>query len=467
MNHRLVITLVALMIAVGAAASPTAIARPSLDPTFMTSFDPQGGFEVEVLVDGSWQRVGTLSFDRYVRDRELTLPAAAIAAPQVWVRLVQYGGGAAHVDRVVLGQAPPTRIAGTEESDALALVARRDNDVLDAFAKTIELTFPGGLQESPLRIAARVEPRANEGLPFAFPPANQYDPAAPVAFYHYRPRAAGQAPASPDGLDATNPLFAELSRPTTGHPDGVTYGWVTNDRDTLYAEVEFTSDNTRDGDKDWSSLTIRRDGMTKEFRVAENETRWGSPSFVRTDRAGYRHKLYAFAIPLAEVGAKSAQDAGDLELAFAAYGTAAVTWLSPTSHYFGEVLVGTTSPPTHVTITNVYGSDLTLGTPYYTRGGGNAGQFPFTNETCSDGLVLSPGSSCGFDVSFAPTTTGRVGDVVPFTVLTAPGAPLTQDLVVEGDGIVAVPAVPTLTPAGVGLAVLALFGLGYFILRRS
>ncbi len=462
MGRRSLTTLVTVLLAI-VVAVPVAATSTALRPTFMTPFDPQGGFEVQVLVGGFWQRVGELPCDRYVRERGLKLPAAALAAPQVRVRLVQHGGGAAQIDQVVLGAAAATRVAGATEPDAVALAARRDNDVLDAFGRTIELTFPGRTRDGVLRLAARVEPKVNEGSPFAFPPANQFDPTVPTAFYHYRPGATGRAPSWPNGLDQSNALFAERCRPTTGHPDGTTYGWVANDRDNLYAEVEFTSDNTRDGNKDWSSVTVERGGEVKEFRVSEDQTRWGRPSFVRTDRAGYRHKLYTFAIPFSELGARNAREAGELNLAFAAYGTAAVTWLSPLYHDFGQVLVGTTSSALTVTLTNVFASDLTLDTPYYTRSGPYSSQFPLTAGTCADGLVVHAGGTCTFQVAFAPTAAAAIGDSIVVAVHNAAGAPLTQTLLLNGNGIL---PIPTFTPVGIALLALALSGLGYFILRR-
>ncbi|HQU33659.1 MAG TPA: choice-of-anchor D domain-containing protein [Thermoanaerobaculaceae bacterium] len=462
MDRRCVATLVAVLLAI-TVAIPVAARDTALRPTFMTPFDPQGGFEVQALVSGFWQHVGELPCDRYVRERGLTLPAAALAAPEVRVRLVQHGGGAAQIDRVLLGEVPATRIRGAGETDAVTLAARRDNDVLDAFGKTIELTFPGRTREAVLRLAARVEPKVNEGSPFAFPPANQFDPAAPTAFYHYRPGATGHAPSWPNGLDPANALFAERCRPTTGHPDGVTYGWVANDRDTLFAEVEFTSDNTRDGDKDWSSVTVLRNGELKEFRVSEDQTRWGRPSFLRTDRAGYRHKLYAFAIPFAQLGVRSAKDAGDLKLAFAAYGTAAMTWLSPIYHDFGDIQVGSTSSPLTVTIMNIFSSDIMLDTPYFTRSGPYSSQFPLTAGTCADGLIVHPSGSCTFQVAFAPTAAGEIGDQIVVAILNSSEVRLTQALNLNGTGIL---PIPTVTPVGIALLALALSGLGYFILRR-
>ena len=461
MNRRSVTVVALVLIAI---AVPVFATSTALRPTFMTPFDPQGGFEVQALVNGFWQHVGELKYDRYVRERGLTLPAAALAAPHVRIRLVQHGGGAAQIDRVVLGETPPTRVAGAVESDAAALAARRDNDVLDAFGKTIELAFPGRTAEKVLRLAARVEPKVNEGLPLAFPPANQYKPLTPdSAFYRYRPVAAGSAPSWPAGLDPSKALFAEFCRPTTGHPDGVTYGWVTNDRDTLYAEVEFTPDNTRDGNKDFSSATVERNGQMREFRVSEDQTRWGHPSFLATDRARYHHKLYTFAIPFSELGIRSAKEAGELKLAFNAYGTTATFFLIPAFHDFGIIEPGKTSSALIVTAANNFPTLVTLDTPYFTRGGPNSNQFTLTDVTCHDGLSLPANTNCTFEVVFAPTVAGSAADTITVHAHTAAGGPVTGSVSILGDGVI---PIPTFSPLGIALLALALSALGYFILRR-
>jgi hypothetical protein len=59
-------------------------------------------------------------------------------------------------------------------------------------------------------------------------------------------------------------------------------------------------------------------GDVREFRVNVADTRWGEPRFTYTPRVRYQHKVYDFVIPLSEFG-----DARSLDLAFAAYGTAA------------------------------------------------------------------------------------------------------------------------------------------------
>jgi len=304
----------------------------------------------------------------------------------------------------------------------------------------------------------------NEGQPFAFPPANQFRPMSSAsAFYRYRPAPNGSKPSWPVGLDPSNALFAEFCRPTTGHPDGMTYGWVANDRDTLYAEVEFTPDNTCDGNKDFSSVTVERNGQLKEFRVSEDQTRWGHPSFSITKRAGYHHKLYSFAIPFSEIGVRSASEAGELKLAFNAYGTAAVFFLIPTSHDFGAIEVGTTSSALIVTVQNNLSSQLTLDTPYFTRGGPNSSQFTLTSGTCANGLAIPSNTNCTFQVAFAPTVMGSAADAITVNAHIVGDGPLSATLQIQGDGTL---PIPTFSPVGIALLALALSVLGYLILRR-
>jgi len=460
------LAIITVMILGVAGAPPVSATNTPLMPTFMTPFLPQGGFGVQAMVDGVWQRVGDLSCDRYVRERTLVLPAGALGARHVRVRLVEHGGGAAHIDSVVLGNTPPIRVVGAAEPAALSLVAHRDNDLLDAFQKTIEMTFPVGCG-SVLRVSARVEGEVNEGAPLAFPSENTFRPLTSAsAFYRYVPAAAGRAPTWPNGLDTSRALFAEYSRPTTGHPDGVTYGWVANDRTTLYAVVEFTPDNTCDGNKDWSSVTVERGGDLREFRVSEDRTRWGYPSFLATERAGYRHKLYSFAIPFSELGVRSAKEAGELKLAFAAYGTTAISWLTPQYWNFGAIEVGQTSAATTFTILNPNPSPnpaITLGTPWYTRNGPNSSMFPLTPGSCSDGLVIPNLGSCTFQIAFAPTAVGGALDDLVFHVTFGTNPPTNGQVRVQGQGMRAIPALGAL---GLALLALALVGVGFFVLSR-
>lgn len=453
---------------VAAAMSFTATTSPT-GPAVSPGVLANGGFGVQVLADGAWRPAGTLLFGSHFTEAVLALPPAALAGPVVRVRLVQHGGGAAHVDRVSLGTAAPTRLVGTSEPGALALALAADHDVLHATGRTIDLTFPAGEPEAPLRVTARVEGAVVVGSPFAFPPANQFQAlTADSAFYRYRPAPGGLAPSWPEALDPARALFAERCVPTTGHPEGVTFGWVANDRHTLYAAVEFTPDNTRDGDKDWASVQVATGGQVREFRVSERETRWGSAAFAPTATAPYRHKLYRFAIPFSELSLRDAAEAGELKLAFSAYGTAAISWLSPNGASFGSIEVGTTSPATTFTISNTTGVNMVLGTPWFTRGNPAASPFPVSPGTCGDGVTLPPGTNCTFTAAFAPTAVGAVADTLTFTATFGTTPPQQVPLFLSGEGVPArTPPIPSLGPLGLVALALVLAGAGSWALRRA
>ncbi|MFN7989494.1 MAG: hypothetical protein U0529_18605 [Thermoanaerobaculia bacterium] len=432
----------------------------------------QGAFQVQALAGGFWLPVADLWFGGRYTEESVALPAAALSEPRVRVRLVQRGGGAAHVDRVALGESAPLRLDGASEAGALGLALRADHDVLDAFGRTLELTFPTAGAGATLRLNARVEGPVIAGSPFAFPPENQFRPlAATSAFYRYRPAPGGHAPAWPEALDARAALFAVPSAPTTGHPEGTTWGWVANDCDTLYAAVDFTPDNTCDGDKDWAGVQVATASGIREFRVSERETRWGAPSFGPTPRAPWRHKLYRFAIPFSELGARDATAAGELKLAFSAYGTAAVSWLTPSSWDFGSVTVGTASPAATFTIRNGTGTrapslpSMTLGSPWFTRGNPAASAFLVDPGTCGDGVVLAPMESCSFQVTFGPSSTGRAEDVLSFYASFGGAPQVAAPLLLAGNGVDA--AIPSLGKLGLVLLGLVLAGAGLWALRRS
>jgi hypothetical protein len=455
----LVATLVVAAVTCAVAAS--VLARPDSRPPAASL----PGFEVLALVDGSWTPVGNLAFGPSYREAVLLLPASALASLPVRVRLVQRGGGAAHVDRVALGTTAPTVLVGAPEPEALALVLRRDDDVLDASGRTLELSFPDPFPEGALRLAARVEPERIPGSPFAFPSANTFrEVTSASASYPFRPAPEGVAPSWPEELGTSRPLFAEACSPATGHPRGVAYGWVANDRDTLYAAVDFTPDNTRDGAADWASLSVLSGDGVKEFRVSERETRWGRPLFLATPRAPWRHKLYLFEVPFSELGTAGAKEAGELRLVFAAYGTAAPSWLLPPFHDFGQVEVDTTSSQQTFTISNGTPVDMVLGTPWFVRLGPDSGAFPLDPGTCGSGVTLPPGGSCAFRVAFRPAASGAALDDL---VLSASfgAAPSTAPLRVVGTGFST--AVPALGTIGLALLALVLGAAGLLVLRRG
>jgi hypothetical protein len=299
--------------------------RTFLPPGFANAAPllPNGDFVISVERLGRWQEVGRLSGDRFLREQRLDLAPWLQNAKKARVRIRQAGGGASHLDAVLLGGGAPLSAPGGMTDK----ISRRDNDLATATGRTVELTFavPAGGDRS-LAVTGRIENKVIPSEPFQFPVQNTFRAPSPhSSFYSYRLGSAAPPPRRFAGaawlaeVGGRQPFFAALSPTGTGHPTGTTYGWVSNDERNLYVTIDFTPDNTYDGDKDYAKVYVRGDGQVREFKVSVPEKRWGRAHFVYTDKVVYQHKVYDFAIPLAGLPRNGA---GGLDVSFAAYGTA-------------------------------------------------------------------------------------------------------------------------------------------------
>jgi outer membrane protein assembly factor BamB/flagellar hook assembly protein FlgD len=249
------------------------------------------------------------------------------------VRIRQSGSEAAHVDSAALvagpngfefEHGPVTAVRIDTGEDVLAGIAEADLDVVELGDSEIEIRWKNLEVEceapSNIRLAlyAREENLSNRATrPFTYP--EEHDQA-----YSYDVRNRGSLLV--DGLQTATdnlgePLFAVRTWPDTGHPAGVVYGYVTSDAEHLYAALDFTVDNTEDGDADWAALQVNSGSGWQELRVNISDSSHGAVTFTHTGRVHHAHKYYEFKVPLAKIGAVHGQT---LELRFAAYGTAAL-----------------------------------------------------------------------------------------------------------------------------------------------
>ena len=281
-----------------------------------------GEYSIYVLKGGQWQEAGKLIFDEYFREREIDLSKYMSEGQQTRIRLVQKGGKAAHIDSIFLGKMPPAEVVGNEKE--LRKLSNQDFDVIDAYGKSIEVVFRTQQKDKTLRLTARIED-INKGVPFQFPLSNMCRKIGTDAHFYTYKLNSQKGKINLDGqLDEVahrGPFFKEYSRSVTGHPSSYTYGWVRNDDENLYVVIDFTGDNTLDGDKDFAKVYVKTDEGVKEFKVSVPETKWGKPGFSYTNNVGYQHKVYEFKIPLIEVGKRSLQINDKLLIAFSAYGT--------------------------------------------------------------------------------------------------------------------------------------------------
>ncbi|HEV2992435.1 MAG TPA: choice-of-anchor D domain-containing protein [Candidatus Angelobacter sp.] len=93
----------------------------------------------------------------------------------------------------------------------------------------------------------------------------------------------------------------------------------------------------------------------------------------------------------------------------------ATATLSPKSIAFPGQLVGTTSSPVTITLTNLGIIPLTITGPIKIAGQ-NSGDFSIgTNNSCTNATVLAPGANCVVDVTFTPGSGGARSAMLVFT----------------------------------------------------
>ena len=242
---------------------------------------------------------------------------------------MEKGGDAAHIDSVLLGSVAPEKIKGNQDALTLKKLSKRDFDVIDAFDKTLELTFPAAGKDTILHFTGRIEPNKISKNPFQFPIANLFrEIDGKSIFYKYKFGSQKTSLSSnTEPTEHEQPFFREFCFTGSGHPSGFTYGWVQNDDNNLYVQIDFTPDNTIDEDKDYAEVHVKTKEGLKSFKVSQLQKKWGSWDFTYTDKASYQHKVYKFKIPLKELDINSAEGKKELLLAFSAYGSA-----TPESH---------------------------------------------------------------------------------------------------------------------------------------
>ena len=285
---------------------------------------------VSVFNQGAWQTVGALAFDKTPSERKLDLFSLNLTGSRLILRVENQGQTAAHIDAALLGGYGPIQVNGTDEEPSLALqkLSQPDSDLVDARSKSLTLVYELPSERNRVfALTARIEPERISEAPFQFPTENTFQPMTTnSAFYSYSwDSHPGMLTIDGDfaGENLGSPFFQEFCLTGSGHPNGYTYGWVSNDDQFLYVAIEFVPDNTLDGDKDYTKVYVKTDTGLRSFKVSVPDQEWGKPGFTYTSRAVYQHKTYEFAIPRDELGVENLAPGDPLSLAFAAYGTGA------------------------------------------------------------------------------------------------------------------------------------------------
>lgn len=295
-----------------------------------------GEFIVYILKENSYQEAGRIPFNKYFMKKSIDLSNYIPKDRSINIMLIQNGGGASHIDSVFLGEKPPINVYDIK--DGLKKLSKADFDVIDSYNTPIKLFFDNKTKDYTLHLTARIEETEISKIPFRFPLINTYKPVTDKSvFYTYKLNSkTGTCILDGNIKEVSNwqPFFKEYSFSGTGHPSNYTYGWVYNDNNNLYVAIDFTADNTKDGNKDYAEVHIKTAKGIKNFRVSEEETVWGKPDFTYTKKVNYQHKTYEFKIPLKEVFDKNKNNK-EIQIAFSTYGTAG----PPPEIYYYEALI--------------------------------------------------------------------------------------------------------------------------------
>jgi hypothetical protein len=251
---------------------------------------------IEVF-EGNWQMVCEEEFPgQYYPDYRYTTKTILLPPCTTKIRLTQSGTDTAHLDEVILDGNIPVSIIDRSTDTELdpAKLSQSDYDVIDAAARTIEITWskPGRFL-----VVTAVEENLIGG---------------PIMW----PRS-GCLTYTLGGMQT----FSQYIIPTSSHPASTYNAKFTTTTDDLVVYLDATGDNTLDPDGDWAELRVITPDETKKFRISDSETNWGTSTFEYTNEVLWQHKTYRFNIPLEEIGLSQGED---MQFQIAYYGTAAV-----------------------------------------------------------------------------------------------------------------------------------------------
>jgi hypothetical protein len=294
--------------------------RPALYYSTREEFKPHGRVLVQVQTPSGWAPAGEIQEDQFLRAQSIDLSRWARSG-EVTVQLLVEAPGAAHVDSLLVDGNLPLGL----DARLTRKLGKTDNDIVPySEVAGRPLTFKGGA-ESTLTIVGRIEAAVIGTEPIVFPLSNVYKKADEYSdFYNYTIGSHRWSPiidGSLNGERLGDPLFKGVFPLGSGHPESPIYGWIGDDGKYFYATMDVTGDNTEDGTKDYAKVFAKTPNGIREFKITTAEKKWGKAGFEYTDKVGWEHKVYEFAIPLSEM-APAGHD--KLELAFAAYGTLSI-----------------------------------------------------------------------------------------------------------------------------------------------
>jgi hypothetical protein len=282
--------------------------------------DINGLFEISTKIDNQWINAGNLEFGKFQERKEIDL-GEYLKGNDALIKITQKGGGASYLDAVFLDGMQAVKANGTV-GKVLNKLSEEDLDITPV-EDGIILEFSANKGKGILRVTGRIENQVISTQPLQFPAENNFKFKEEIKDFYTYTLGSNTGTVKVDGIldevENIEPFIKDYRIPDSGHPAGDTYFWVMNDDENLYVVMDFTPDNTYDGNKDYAKIYVKTDERIKEFKVSVQETTWGNTEFTYTNKAEYEHKVYEFKIPLKEISTKNFND---VKLAFVLYGTA-------------------------------------------------------------------------------------------------------------------------------------------------
>ena len=164
-----------------------------------------------------------------------------------------------------------------------------DNNVADAHEKDIEISWslPSDCTSATLSLTAD---EYGDALPFEFSNSNN-------KYILGTNNKTLTIDGKIDEVKDMTPTYSPYWVPSTGHPEGNVYFYVTDDTNYLYLSADIAIDNTDDVGSDWMSLTING----KRFKIDDNDSTYGMCAFVLTDKVSWKHQTCEMRIPKNEI----------------------------------------------------------------------------------------------------------------------------------------------------------------------
>jgi len=267
--------------------------------------ESKNGFHIYQFIDDTWEERYQTNFP--ISYDTQSFPIHSIS-DQLKITILHTGSHFADIEQITLTtgetQITPLKAIRTQtQENILSDILKNDYNVVVAHEQPLEITWDlSHVNPDDLTLTIRANEYGWFGRPFLFSDG----------IYQL---GSTYQPIMVDGiLEKTlgSPTHQVLWEPASGHPNGYTYIYVTEDEHHLYFSFDITCDNSNEFGDDWAEICINN----QIYRIDDFHTQWGKLGFGYTEKVSYKHQMAEFCIPKP----KTSEEV--IEFTFRYYGTA-------------------------------------------------------------------------------------------------------------------------------------------------